>query len=809
MSVLQRTSRPVVWTIIALSLVGYLGNYFSLSLFFGVDFLFGSIAVLVAVRLLGPWCGLIVAIISGSYTYFLWHHPYAILLFAAEALCVGWLLRRVPELVLAEGLFWIFIGMPLVWVFYAGLLDVETSQTQLVMLKDAVNGIFNALIASLLLIYTPLRRLATGERRDAEVSLSQVVFNLLVGSVLFPTLLFSILDSRQSLQRIESEIQNDVQAESTVLVQNLEAWYQQHRQALLQVARVAQREGVQPSPLLQQSVQLVTNAYPDLHAMYVADAQARAVAFYPLRDKMGRSNLGVSFKDRAYYQELREALRPVVSNVFQGRAGYIGPMIAFNIPILNETAGGTSLQGYVNGALDLEYLEKLLRWNLYRRPLQATLLDNNNRVIATTLPNVQPMQQWRPPGIGEWHSVGSNLFQWMPQRANLPAMVRWRESIIFQRSSTGQLLPWTLWLQAPLAPYYGYLESVYLHNLFIMLAFSIAALIIASMLSRALAQPLTVLTRVTHDLPAKVLQGQNPDSIQWPSHSVGEIDTLVRNFQQMESTLRQNFKEIQSTQQALEIKRERLVQANRLKDEFLSVLSHELRTPLSPILGYAGLLAMGRLQGDDAVDAARSIERNARDQLRLIEDLLDVSRIIMGKLRVDVGSVQLHNVIVSAMETVDHSAKAKKIQLDFNDDGQVPPLLGDEARLRQVVWNLLSNAVKFTPENGRVEVRLECTNQYAQISVCDNGKGIEPEFLPFVFERFRQAEDYMTRSAGGLGLGLAIVRHLVELHGGTIEAHSAGEGQGSTFVVCLPLHVAPAERELAASSTLMEVSYKP
>jgi len=228
-------------------------------------------------------------------------------------------------------------------------------------------------------------------------------------------------------------------------------------------------------------------------------------------------------------------------------------------------------------------------------------------------------------------------------------------------------------------------------------------------------------------------------------------------------------------------------ESSRLKDEFLAMISHELRTPLTAILGWAHLLRTGQFSGGDSAKAMETIERNARAQAQLIDDLLDVSRIITGKLRLDVRAIDPNFFIESAIEAVRPAAEAKGIRVQKIMDTGVVSVSGDPVRLQQVVWNLLSNAIKFTPKGGHVQVRLERVNSHIEIAVSDNGAGIVPEFLPHVFDRFRQADQRTTRQHGGMGLGLAIVRHLVELHGGTVRAESHGEGQGATFTVLLPV----------------------
>ncbi|MCC5644543.1 response regulator [Nostoc sp. CHAB 5824] len=235
--------------------------------------------------------------------------------------------------------------------------------------------------------------------------------------------------------------------------------------------------------------------------------------------------------------------------------------------------------------------------------------------------------------------------------------------------------------------------------------------------------------------------------------------------------------------------------ANRMKDEFLAVLSHELRTPLTSMLGWSKILRSKKLDEKATSRALEAIERNAISQMQLIEDILDVSRIIRGQLRLNVSAVNLISVMEAALEAVRPLAEPKNIQLNTFLDTSVGSVYGDPARLQQIAWNLLTNAIKFTPKGGAVQVSLsivsggeeQTTHKYAQIEVIDTGIGISSEFLPKVFERFRQADSTTTRSHNGLGLGLAIVRHLVELHKGTIFAQSPGTGEGATFTVRLPL----------------------
>jgi CheY-like chemotaxis protein/nitrogen-specific signal transduction histidine kinase len=249
---------------------------------------------------------------------------------------------------------------------------------------------------------------------------------------------------------------------------------------------------------------------------------------------------------------------------------------------------------------------------------------------------------------------------------------------------------------------------------------------------------------------------------------------------------------------------ERLREADRRKDDFMAMLSHELRAPLTPILGWTSVLRRGQLDARQTDHALAVIERNVMLQAQLIRDLLDVSHIVSGTLRMELGRLDLGAVVDAALETVRPAAEAKGVTLERSGSDEALPVTGDAARLQQVVWNLVSNGIKFTPAGGRVEVTLGREGGSARLRVRDDGIGIDAAFLPHVFERFRQAAGGIARSHGGLGLGLTIVRHLVEAHGGRVEAASGGQGAGACFSVELPL--APAEAARAEAATAADVA---
>ena len=320
-------------------------------------------------------------------------------------------------------------------------------------------------------------------------------------------------------------------------------------------------------------------------------------------------------------------------------------------------------------------------------------------------------------------------------------------------------------------------------------AAAVLALLLSSRLQRLVSRPILSLART-----ARAVAEQGDTSLRADKLGDDELGHLVDDFNHMLAQIQDRDTELRRAKDererllALEqAARQQAEEANRLKDEFLATLSHELRTPLNAILGWVQVLRTGKLDEATSARALETIERNGRAQAQLIGDLLDVSRIITGKLRLDFRPVELYRIIDAALASVWPAAEAKGIELAVDCGPLASPVLGDADRLQQVVWNLLSNGIKFTPRGGRMEVLLREAAGSAVLQVSDTGIGVRPDFLPYVFDRFRQAEGSISRTHAGLGLGLSIVRHLVELHGGTVAVDSAGEGQGATLTVQLPL----------------------
>jgi signal transduction histidine kinase len=352
----------------------------------------------------------------------------------------------------------------------------------------------------------------------------------------------------------------------------------------------------------------------------------------------------------------------------------------------------------------------------------------------------------------------------------------------------------TLYIRRELSDVYDRLRIGAITAAALLLLAIATAFLIAQRMQRAIASPMLQLADT-----ARAISDSRDYGLRAAPGSQDEVGVVVRAFNNMLDRIAERDSELSRANAELEseVEERRRVEAertaalvrerdaNRLKDEFLATLSHELRTPLNAVLGWTRVLRAAHVEPATQTRALESIERNARAQARLIEDLLEVSRIVTGKLRIQVRPVDLAALVDAAVEVVQPAAMAKRISLTATIAVRPAMTAGDPDRLQQVVWNVLSNAVKFTPAEGSITVRLERTQGY-RLTVTDSGAGIEPRFLPHVFEAFRQADGTASREHGGLGLGLAIAKQLVELHGGTIAAQSGGRGTGATFEIFLP-----------------------
>ena len=437
-----------------------------------------------------------------------------------------------------DGLYWLVIGMPAVWCFYGLVMHMDEVSTLLIMLKQGINGIFNALLASLAISFLPLRKILEPGHGCQTVSLRDTLFNLLVALILGPALFIMILNSRGAMQAMQAETIKQMERVSEDVADQLSIWYQSNLKAVTELGALAARSPLTPSPALQHDTEIIQKSVASFQAMYVADAEGTAIAFSPAVNKNGQSTIGLNFADRAYFKELKATRRPVLSEVFVGRGATFLPVVSLSVPILK----GDQFSGYALGSMDLTHIQGMLEPYSKLRHLAITLIDSQGLVITSTVPDRQPMMAWKRSEVSTLKLIQNSVYHWFPGDEKLPKMTRWKNSFYVQETTVANL-PWKLMVEAPVAPLQRRLYTTYVHNLGIMAGMAVLALLIALIFSRWLVRPLAGLAQVTSNLPDKLLQHQD---ITWPESSATEMHSLVANFQKMAQTLEENVQELQT-----------------------------------------------------------------------------------------------------------------------------------------------------------------------------------------------------------------------------------------------------------------------
>jgi PAS domain S-box-containing protein len=532
---LKNKSLPLL---LLLTLVAYLGNYFNLPLFFGVDFLFGSIAVLLIIYFYGTFWGILTSAIAGSYTWTLWGHPYAMIILIGEAIFVSFFLKRKSQnLVLLVTVYWLLIGIPLVGLFYGTVLKVYAIQTWLIIFKQSVNGIFNALVASLIISFLPNQK--TGYR----LSLKQTIFNLLVAFVFFPVLSLSVFNGKQMINTIETNIISEINAAQNMLTTDLSLWYQQYSRAVNILANIVTEKPEISRELLQTNVQSIQQAFPAFLRLYVTDQEGTIIAISPPYNEAGDFLIGTKINNLNKLTILKNNPQPFLEGVHQDLASSI-PHLGINVPIISNN----QFRGLAYGSLNVTRLIELLEKTVHKHGLKVTIVDVNNQVIASNIPEQKPLDQYDLETTGEIRKVNEEIFQWLPPPGK-PIMKRWKQSFYAKKVTLKNDLPWTLIIKFTTGPEIDILESLYLKSLAMMLFIAIGGLGIATLLSSRLVKPLIKLDQATTDLTSKIDQETH---LNLPLSKIKEIDSLTENFQAMIITLKQKFQEIQLINNSLE-----------------------------------------------------------------------------------------------------------------------------------------------------------------------------------------------------------------------------------------------------------------
>lgn len=529
-----------------LIVAGFLGNYFRWTLFFGIDFIFGSIAVWLVVCLYGVRWGTFAAFVAGLCTYFLWSHPYSIITFTAEALFVGGLFyhRRQrhalqSNLVILDAVFWLLLGMPLVWLFYAVILQFGFSQALIILLKQPVNGIFNALIASLLLTHLPIYRWMDRPPTISALSLQQTLVNLLVAFVMIPVLLLTMLSSQQVVDDIKTAARADLNDASRYLTVEMETWHHRRLSVVTELAAIAGDPSFSPETLKQHG-EFAQRIVPDFHHIHVLNGAGERVQDF-------EHDIGLQsgqFDEHVYFEMLKRSPTPFLSPVVIKGSNLNSYTVVAGAPIFKDGR----LNGAVLGEIDLSGVTELLRANVDTPSLTISLVDPLHTVAASTRPEQIGVENfdWRKSGNVE--KIGPYTYHWLPND-DRPFLVRWNNSFFVKEEIISQDIPWNLVVEIAASPHVQHIEQVHTKYLMILLAVAGLAPVVAVLVSRQLAKPVTELAEMTTNLPNKLLDQEPP---KWTQSRVAEFSLLSQNFRLMAASLQQKFREIQQANETLE-----------------------------------------------------------------------------------------------------------------------------------------------------------------------------------------------------------------------------------------------------------------
>jgi len=554
------TNKYRIPILLALVVAGLAGNYCNFQIFLNIDFLFGSIFALLALQLFGLGRGILAAAIIAGYTYFLWNHPYAIIVMTAEVATVGWLMGRSKiGMVLADTLYWLLIGMPLVYLFYHVVMHISSSGTYIVMIKEMVNGIANALVARLIFTCFALRS------RSLLTSYSEIVYNLLAFFVLCPALIMLAVNSRTDFAETDHHVRITLVQNSQRVDQHFDTWVENRKTAIVNLAEMAASRSPQQ---MQSSLEQAKRSDANFLRIALLDREATTTAFYPLVDELGQNNIGKNFEDRPFIPYLKRTLKPLLSEVYEGKIGIPKPVVAMIAPVVI----GGEYGGYVAGILSLEQIREHLDKSLDAHIAFYTLLDKNGTVIMTNRTDQMVMTPFVR-DKGTLTRLDDGISQWAPVvPPNTPFFDRWQKSFYVVETTIGNLAEWRLILEQPVEPFQRTLYENYTDKLTLLFLILLLSLALAEFLSRKTVVTLRQLRSLTYELPVRL--ATEGKEIAWPESGITEAHHLINNFREMADSLSEQFIETRQINASLEQRvEERTLQVEQLANEQRIILN--------------------------------------------------------------------------------------------------------------------------------------------------------------------------------------------------------------------------------------------
>ena len=807
---------------LSLIAAGLAGNYFKFPIFLNVDFIFGSIFAMLALQIFGSGRGILASAIIAGYTWILWNHPYAIIIMTAETAAVGWLMtRRRIGMVLADTIYWLCIGMPLVYLFYHIVMHVPFSSTSIIMIKQAVNGITNALVARL--VFTGL----TLRYRSSLTSFREILYDLLTFFVLFPALVMLGISSRTEFAETENNIRATLVQGTQLTGQYLETWVLSRETAVVNLAEMA----ASASPGQMQSyLELIKKSDDNFLRIGLNDKEATTIAYCPLVDELGQNNIGKNFADRPYIPRLQQTLKPMLSEVVMGRIGTPMPFIAMLAPVVIQGAYG----GYITGVLNLEQIRDHLNRSIRENAMLYTLVDKNGNVIMSNRVDQKVMTRFEH-GRGAINFLDAGIRQWVPELpSNTSIMERWKRSFYIAETTIGRLAEWKLILEQPTAPFQVKLNNIYSGRLVMLFLILLGVLLLAELLTRRSVATLENLCLITHDLPDRLaMDGSN---MVWPESGITEVAHLIDNFREMAVSLIRQFREVQHSQDTLwqaftEIEN-RVHKRTAELDDANKALTAEISERKRAESEKAELQAQNYLlqKSESLHRMAGAIAHHFNNHLQVvigniemaIDDLppgviplkslnsameaarraADVSGLMLTYLGQTTGRHEPTNLSEVCRQSLIllHAAIPENVILQEESPSSGPFIHANAGQIQLVLTNLVTNAWESIGDcQGTISVTVKTVTSseirasnrfpvdwqaqnipYACLEVSDTGCGIPFPDIGKIFDPF------FTSKFTGRGMGLSVAKGIIGAHSGGVTVESRS-GSGSVFRVFLPL----------------------
>lgn len=514
----------------ALIVLGYLGNYFKLSLFFGVDFLFGSIFVWLISLIYGSFWGIISGFIASICTYVLWGHPYAVIIFTCEAIFVNLYLRKKNTNLLAlDIIYWCLIGIPLIAIFYGLFLPISASGVWLIIFKQSINGIFNALIANLIIIYFPLSEWLTNNKKTSILSFEQTLFTIFIAFVFIPSLTLTIIEGNQQITKIQKNVNNQLQVICELWIHEIKYWQSIHIKALEFLAE--KQINTVDKNLFQKDINIIKKAFPSFLKTYITNTQGTIIYADTSVNDSQKNILETSIIESNIIELSKTTLKPIFSDIHQDKLSHI----AITIPVIKNN----QWQGIIYASVDVNQLNQFLQINKNKDNIYIVISDQNNNIIAQNTNNKYTYKYFQEQG--KINSLSDNLYHWLPNYNGKPIMTRWKESFYFKQLKIDDDIPWQLLVSISASDYINELEIIYIKSLALMLFIILVAFIGALFISKKLVSPILNMTEITHNLPEKITTNTE---INWINSNIKEIDYLQNNYQLMVEILKQKFGEL-------------------------------------------------------------------------------------------------------------------------------------------------------------------------------------------------------------------------------------------------------------------------